>query len=293
MISLSSSFIRKRVISLATTLSVGATSLALAQGPTRIHHVHDPAAPIQYVADRPDHSDEAPFLSENDAAMNKMMADMTVKPTGDIDRDFVAMMVPHHQGAVDMARAELRHGHNQQLLRMSQEIVVKQLQEITAMRIAVGDRMSSRDAMLAASVPGGTARSPRSPVTAGTLPIAAEGPFLKDNDSAMTKMMNDMTIKPTGDVDRDFVAMMVPHHQGAIDMAQAELRYGHNARLRRIAQKIVVDQTQEIALMRLAVGEARPSSTEPSPARSPQVQMVPRPTPHMSMPMTPEQGTMK
>jgi Domain of unknown function (DUF305) len=141
MISLSSSFIRKRVISLATTLSVGATSLALAHGPTRIHHVHAPAAPIQYVADRPDHSDEAPFLSENGAAMNKMMADMTVKPTGDIDRDFVAMMVPHHQGAIDMAQAVLRYGHNEQLRRLAQEIVVTQQQEIAAMRLAVGDHL--------------------------------------------------------------------------------------------------------------------------------------------------------
>jgi uncharacterized protein (DUF305 family) len=44
----------------------------------------------------------------------------------------------------------------------------------------------------------------------------------------MTKMMADMTIKATGSADQDFVAMMVPHHQGAIDMAQAELCYGHN-----------------------------------------------------------------
>ena len=56
--------------------------------------------------------------------MNKMMADMTVKPTGDVDRDFVAMMVPHHQGAIDMAHAVLRYGHNEQLRRMAQEIVV-------------------------------------------------------------------------------------------------------------------------------------------------------------------------
>jgi hypothetical protein len=135
----SSSFIRKRVISLATTLSVGATSLALAQGPGRIHHVHVPISPIQYVADRPDSAGEAPFLAENDAAMDKMMADMTVKPTGDVDRDFVAMMVPHHQGAIDMAQAVLRHGHNEQLRRLAQEIVVTQQQEIAAMRLAVGD----------------------------------------------------------------------------------------------------------------------------------------------------------
>ena len=80
--------------------------------------------PAQHVADRPNHSDEQPFLSENDAAMNKMMADMTIKPTGDVDRDFVAMMVPHHQGAVDMAKAELKYGHNEQLRRLAQEIVV-------------------------------------------------------------------------------------------------------------------------------------------------------------------------
>ncbi|MDB5832919.1 MAG: hypothetical protein JWR14_2749 [Caballeronia sp.] len=46
-----------------------------------------------------------------------------------------------------------------------------------------------------------------------------------------------MLIKPSGDIDRDFTVMMIPHHQGAIDMAQAELRDGHNEQLRRIAQE--------------------------------------------------------
>ncbi len=94
--------------------------------------------------------------------------------------------------------------------------------------------------------------------------VAAEAPFLAQNDAAMTRMMHAMAIKPTGDVDRDFVAMMVPHHQGAIDMALAELRYGRNERLRRLAQEIIVTQQQEIAAMRLAVGEPLPPST-PSP----------------------------
>jgi Domain of unknown function (DUF305) len=87
-----------------------------------------------------------------------------------------------------------------------------------------------------------------------------EAPFLADDVSAMSKMMVDMGITPSGDVDRDFVAMMVPHHQGAIDMAQAELRYGHNERLRRMAQEIVVTQQQEIAAMHLAIGEPLPPS---------------------------------
>jgi hypothetical protein len=83
-------------------------------------------------------ADEAPFLAENGAAMDKMMAGMNVKPTGHVDADFVAMMIPHHQGAIDMAMAELRYGKNEQLRRISQEIIVDQQQEIIAMRLALG-----------------------------------------------------------------------------------------------------------------------------------------------------------
>jgi uncharacterized protein (DUF305 family) len=226
-----------------------------------------------------------------------MMASMTIKPTGNIDHDFVSMMIPHHQGAIDMAEAELRYGHNQLLLRISQEIVVEQLQEIAAMRVAIGEKVSPYEAVLAASVPGAAAPVAPAPWTAGTLSVTSEAPFLKENDADMTKMMNDMTIKPTGQIDRDFVAMMVPHHQGAIDMAQAELRYGHNAQLRRIAQEIIVDQMQEIALMRLAVGETLPPSvaspTDPSPVQAPTAPTAIQPAPQMSMQMAPHQTTMK
>ncbi len=98
---------------------------------------------------------------------------------------------------------------------------------------------------------------------------SSEAPFLAENDAVLTKMMSDMTVRPTGDTDRDFVEMMVPHHQGAIDMAKAVLRYGRNERLRRLAQEIIVRQQQEIAAMRLAVGTLSPSMsspTEPEPA---------------------------
>jgi len=83
-------------------------------------------------------SQEAAFLAENQVAMDKMMAGMKIKPTGDVDHDFTAMMIPHHQGAIDMAQAELQHGRNQKLLRIAQQIVVEQLQEIAAMRLANG-----------------------------------------------------------------------------------------------------------------------------------------------------------
>ncbi|MGF6311117.1 uncharacterized protein (DUF305 family) [Bradyrhizobium sp. i1.8.4] len=105
---------------------------------------------------------------------------------------------------------------------------------------------------------------------AQTVQTAEESAFLAENDAAMTKMMNDMAAKPSGDIDRDFVAMMAPHHQGAIDMAVIELRYGKNEQLRRIAQEIIVEQRQEIDAMKLAIGEpvtaSAPAPTQPGPA---------------------------
>lgn len=90
--------------------------------------------------------------------------------------------------------------------------------------------------------------------------------FQTDMARAMATMDAGMMSKPSGNVDQDFVAMMVPHHQGAIDMAMAELRFGHNEQLKRIAQEIIVDQQQEIAAMHLALGEKLPPSM-PSPTQ--------------------------
>ena len=110
---------------------------------------------------------------------------------------------------------------------------------------------------------------------AAMLPAAAESvqtAFAAENAAAMDKMMAGMDVKPSGDVDHDFTAMMIPHHQGAIEMAQAELRYGRNEQLRRIAQEIIVDQQQEIAAMNLALGQPLPPSA-PAPT-----QFTPAPT---------------
>lgn len=100
--------------------------------------------------------------------------------------------------------------------------------------------------------------------------LTPQDAFRKENDLAMDRMMAAMDVKPSGDIDRDFAAMMIPHHQGAIDMALAELRYGSNEQLRRIAQEIIVEQQQEIAAMQLAVGASlspsAPAPTQVAPA---------------------------
>jgi uncharacterized protein (DUF305 family) len=106
------------------------------------------------------------------------------------------------------------------------------------------------------------------PMDSRTADDSGPAGFAAENEAAMNKMMDAMAIKPSGDVDRDFVAMMIPHHQGAIEMAQAELRHGSNEQLRRISQEIIVEQQQEIAAMRLALGQPLPPSV-PAPTQTP------------------------
>jgi uncharacterized protein (DUF305 family) len=67
---------------------------------------------------------------------------------------------------------------------------------------------------------------------------------------AMTKMDQGMAITYSGDADKDFVAGMMPHHQGAIDMARVELQYGKDPQLRKLAQDIIAAQQKEIAFMK-------------------------------------------
>ncbi len=64
--------------------------------------------------------------------MNKAMSNAPM--TGDPDRDFVAMMLPHHQGAIDMARVELRYGKDPAMLQLAREIVAAQAKEVSLMR---------------------------------------------------------------------------------------------------------------------------------------------------------------
>ena len=64
------------------------------------------------------------------------------------------------------------------------------------------------------------------------------------------KMMKDMDVKPTGDADKDFVSMMLPHHQGAVDMAKIVLAHGKDPELRKLAEGVITEQEKEIAFLR-------------------------------------------
>jgi Domain of unknown function (DUF305) len=80
--------------------------------------------------------------------------------------------------------------------------------------------------------------------------------------AAMARMDERMSVAPGGDPDRDFAAMMLPHHQGAVEMALAELRFGREEQLRRLAAGIIVEQRSEIALLQQILGRLNAPSPD-------------------------------
>ena len=80
--------------------------------------------------------------------------------------------------------------------------------------------------------------------------------FTQDMEASMKEMDHDMSAAPMdGNADHDFAAMMIPHHQGAVDMAKAELSHGRDPTMRRLAEEIIADQKSEIDLMNLWIKE--------------------------------------
>jgi hypothetical protein len=110
-------------------------------------------------------------------------------------------------------------------------------------------------AVAAIAAPARGQQAPPGPAPALTQPIGAkptgsdadEAKAIRDANSKMHSAM--VGLPPSGNADHDFIASMIPHHQGAIDMATVELQYGRDDETRRLAERIIATQQQEIAEM--------------------------------------------
>lgn len=97
----------------------------------------------------------------------------------------------------------------------------------------------------------------RIPEITQTEAISGASNFAQAMDNSMNIMNAGMSQAPmNGDPDHDFASMMIPHHQGAVNMAKAELLFGKNPVLRRLAQEIIVTQNSEISVMQSELGVA-------------------------------------
>jgi uncharacterized protein (DUF305 family) len=159
--------------------------------------------------------------------MNKNMQEMkAMQSSGNPDNDFAAMMKVHHMGALEMAQAEVAQGTDAEMKAMAQKMIDEQQKEIAELNTFLSGHQAHG---------GGDA-------------------FHKEVMAQMSSMKMDMD--HSGSFDRQFAQMMIPHHQGAIDMSKAYLKSGaHEEKLKTMANKIIADQQKEIGELKAWLGK--------------------------------------
>ena len=167
-------------------------------------------------------------MAEHNQMMKKMMEEMnTMTMTGDFDLDYATMMIPHHQSAVEMAEMYLPKAKDEKIKSMAQTIITSQKKEIDELKVLIANHN-----------------------TAGKKNAHTEGHEDGERNGlmeAMNTMMDKMKgMKMSGDADKDFVIMMIPHHESAVMMSKSELSHGKHIEMKKMAQKIIEDQNMEI-----------------------------------------------
>lgn len=158
-----------------------------------------------------------------DGAMTTMMKGMMAAPTGKPDLDFMQGMIPHHQGAIEMSKVVLQFGKDAEVKALAENVIKAQEGEIALMKVWLEKTDKS---------------------TLVESPEAAKG-----NTDAMNTMMKNMSMTYSDDADVDYIKGMIPHHQGAIDMAKVALQYAKDPDVLKLAGEVVKAQEGEISFM--------------------------------------------
>lgn len=158
-------------------------------------------------------------------SMGKMHDEMVkAAQKADADVAFVEGMIPHHQGAIEMAKIELKYGRDPAMKKLAQEIIDAQQKEIGFMQNWL-DHAANKEQV-----------NPQSEHAKA---------YLADmgmHDKMMAGVHHE-------NADAAFALGMIPHHQGAIEMAKIELKYGKDEQIKQLAQAIINAQDPEIQLM--------------------------------------------
>lgn len=184
----------------------------------------------------------ASATSYSDTVMQESMAAMQgmhdLRLTGNAEVDFLAGMVPHHEGAVVMSEMLQAKLVNAQLKQLAADIIKAQKEEILFMQTWL-------------------ANNPTKP---------SDHTNLSASQKMLSASLNDMhamhMAKMTGDADRDFVVGMVPHHQAAITMAEIILPQLKDKQVIAFAKEVIAVQKREIAQMKALYPNAFKPNTE-------------------------------
>ena len=161
----------------------------------------------------------------------------------EVDKAFVSQMIPHHQMAVQMASYAPSNGQRTEIKELGNGIAVSQNGEIKQMQ-TIAKRLGATPAAMPSGDSGGMDHSMHG---GSSMAAAAKTLGIPMDDMGMSMDMG--SLEKARPFDRAFIDMMIPHHQGAILMARAELAKGQNAELKKIATAIVAAQTKEIKQM--------------------------------------------
>lgn len=157
--------------------------------------------------------------------MDTMMVKMDDVPkVSSPESDFIWQMIPHHEGAIAMAKYEIGHGRDFMMIQLAKSILAEQTIDIQQMKLWVSNR----------------------PAAMGLVPIGY-GPAM---NQTMVSMMDSMPSNDAlKDIDHAFAQVMIPHHQAAVDMAKVILKYSKDLQTTAFARQLISAEEIEIEQM--------------------------------------------
>ncbi len=162
--------------------------------------------------------------------MHMPMMEQKFQMSDNPDIDFLYNMIPHHKGAVVSSEEYLKYGKNKAVRTLATSIIAsqnKEMKEFSEVIIKLNKKATKYDKKAVDKVS-------------------------KDSQQVMANMMKDMhSVTASGDMDKDYLMGMIPHHQGAIDASRVILTITTDETIKEIANRIIVDQEKEIADMKV------------------------------------------